>query len=771
MRFPWTAMSMLILAIFAGAWLPAGEPTERPAWSRDLGRKIIGVVNAGPGMYSALPSPRDLPLAQGTIGYAPGYGQISFKDVCEGYKRGAVRILDAPAGALVLMAEDRDDTVRLVALDTETGATRWELGGFTVGGRGGCLALGDLALLRLERDDQGKPPDGKNLWVAVDLRDGRRLWRNTDVTGDWADLLCLPGQRRVLIRAYSYGLGGGDAGNLTAIQLDTGRTQWQVEADRAWGLRLPRLESAGIPWTVFPSPVYQTPDNFTSALAVGNDLALACFTGKHMVPVVQSRDLETGRLRWEFPVDKDTHAAALAVSDDAVYAFCFESIAVLDRATGALRTRWAVPNEKNTGGIKGDPDHPRFLHLDGDLLFVHWPGGKRYQLKAFDRKSGRQLWEAAQFREALDSFVVAGDRLVLGSARAVTLLDKRTGAVTGTSDPRFERKPGMMAATGAGRIVIQSDNQVAVFQADPWKEVFNTGAMPKTAAALPPREALGGPSILDVIGALPAFGVAGMVNTAGRAIDERERARKRDATRPPGAAAPGGMSAAGRPAGAGAATPDPAGTIRTLVDLSDGLASRSPAGTDEDAAFFVTDAPSGGKQLLRVGLASGERRPAQAGDPGEWRNTIVDDARGINCQVGKDAVAAYRFAVPESRRQRARFLDALAAGAGSLARAAELKHSQRPEEATEAWTQGELRLRAALAAATSIDEQAAARLRLASAYLWRMQDGAGAAPNLGEKLHAELAAVADLPAPAGDEWLQAAVDFAAATDRALTENK
>lgn len=79
----------VILGSLAGTWLPAGEPTERPAWSRDLGRKIIGVVNAGPGMYSALPSPRDLPLAQGTMGYAPGYGQISFKDVCEGYKRGA----------------------------------------------------------------------------------------------------------------------------------------------------------------------------------------------------------------------------------------------------------------------------------------------------------------------------------------------------------------------------------------------------------------------------------------------------------------------------------------------------------------------------------------------------------------------------------------------------------------------------------------------------------------------------------------------------------
>jgi len=218
-------------------------------------------------MYSALPGPQSLPLAQGAVGYAPSYGPITFKDVCEGYKRGAVRLLETPSGLLVLMVEDRDDAVRLVALDTESGATRWERGGITVDKHGGFLTLGDLALLRLERDGQGKPPDGRTLWVAVDLRDGRQLWRNTDVSGEWADVLCLPEQRLALIRAYSFGLGGGDAGGLCAIQLDTGRTQWRVEADRAWGLRLPRLETALSSWMGFPSPVYQTPDNFAAALA------------------------------------------------------------------------------------------------------------------------------------------------------------------------------------------------------------------------------------------------------------------------------------------------------------------------------------------------------------------------------------------------------------------------------------------------------------------------------------------------------------------------
>lgn len=760
------ALSVLILGILAGGWLPAGESPDQPAWTRDLGGKIIAVVNASPGMFSAVPGPQELSLAQGTMGYVPSYGGISFKDLCEGYKQGGVRLLETTSGLLVLMVEDRDDAVRLVGLDTESGAVRWECPGLTVGKQGGFLALGSLALLRLERDEQGKPPDGKTLWVSINLRDGRRLWRNTDVAGDWADILCLPDQRLALIRAYSYGLGGGDAGCLSAIQLDTGRTLWRIEADRAWGLRLPLLDSAGSNWTVFPSPVYQTPENFAAALAGGDDLTLSCFTGKHMVPVVQSRDLATGRPRWEYPVDKDTHAAALAVSDDAVYAFCFETIVVLDRATGAQRARWAVPNEKNTGGVKGDPDHPRILHLDGDLLLVHCPGGKRYQLKAFDVKSGRQLWEANQFREAVDSIVVAGDRLVLWSARAATVLDKRTGAVVGSFAPKFEEAPATLASGGEGRIILQTKNQLALFQADPWKEVFNTGAMPKTEAALPPREKVRGVSLLDVISASPSFGLTDMVGAASRVIDERQRALKLDATlRPSGQKLPG-ESAAARPGGGEIGTSDPAHLIRALAGLSDGLATRDPAGAGGAASFFLSEVPAKGRQLLRVNLATGEKQSAQVSDPGEWRNTVVDDFRGINCQVGKEAVAGYRYSLAEARRQRAQFLEALAAGAGALARAAALGREQRSGEAADTWASGERLLRAALDAASSTDEQAAARLRLAAAYLWRIQAGAGAAPDLAEKLHAELAAVAASPVCEGDAWLRAAVDFAAAASRA-----
>ena len=237
---PWA----MILGSLAGTWLPAGESPDRPAWTRDLGGKIIGVVNASPGMFSTLPGPQNLMLAQGTMGYVPSYGMITFKDVCESYKLGAVRILAGPPGVLALMVEDRNDTIRLAALDTETGAVLWERRGLTVGKRGGILTCGDLALLRLERDEQGKPPGGRTLWTAVDLRDGRQLWRNTDVSGEWADVLCLPEQRLALIRAYSFGLGGGDAGSLCAIQLDTGRTRWQVAMPHPWELRLKPPEKA-----------------------------------------------------------------------------------------------------------------------------------------------------------------------------------------------------------------------------------------------------------------------------------------------------------------------------------------------------------------------------------------------------------------------------------------------------------------------------------------------------------------------------------------------
>ena len=64
---------------------------------------------------------------------------------------------------------------------------------------------------------------------------------------------------------------------------------------------------------------------------------------------------------------------------------------ILDRATGAVQAQW--PAKAHRAWMGGRWLDPRRLYLQGDVLLVACPGGKDYQLKAFDTRTGNKLWE------------------------------------------------------------------------------------------------------------------------------------------------------------------------------------------------------------------------------------------------------------------------------------------------------------------------------------------------------------------------------------------
>lgn len=724
----------------------AGNKTEpATAWTKSLGGKVLWVVNASPSMF-AVPASTESVLPGDAI-----LGRIKVDERIEAFKEGSnadvVHLVETPCRLVVVVLEDRGEQVRLLAFDTETGATRWERTGIMPGKRGGFVTLGNLVLARIAQDENGKPSRSEYLLTAFDLHDGRTLWRNDEIPEVGLRFLGLPRHRVALVES----IGGG--GRLYAVDLDTGRIRWQLSREEHYQVLLPFTGFASGN-SLDPTWAFvQTAENLFSYTAAGGEVFVLTQEGPRTKPqpVLRSVDLVTGATRWAYslPGEKWDPAVSIFVDADRVYAYRYELFLIaLDRATGAELAQWPVTGHR--GWMGGRWLDPRRLYLNRDVLVVAYPGGKEFQLKALDARTGKQLWETDKLKESPAGLALVGNRIVFASGRTVVSLDLRSGAVDPEPKLRLESSLEFLIPTPDDAVVLQSTDQVAKLLVGSWKTAYDTGELPRGSG---PRGEWGaglgsGKALLDAFVSGSAWGgIAGglgAMDAASSKASKSGRLSRARATSSLAAASPAGQSVADDLA----------------TELISTQASES-TGANALASFFIARGPDGDRWVVRVDQNTGERRSLCPFESGSWRNTVVDDYHGFAVTLHKDEATAVRFAVSDATRRRAEFADAAGGGLESLRRGAALIVKKAPATAKQELERAKAQLHTALAVARG-PQEAGVRLGLATACRWLADLTKEGGAELREQAKRELEAVIRLGSTTEDERLVEAGKTAAA---------
>jgi outer membrane protein assembly factor BamB len=219
------------------------------------------------------------------------------EEILPGLGSGWPRFVSTPSGLVLVVLEGKGDRVTLVALETETGSVRWQRPNITIENNCGFFTLGSMLLIRSRQEDDAKAKLSKFVLTALDIRDGRELWRNEAIKEKAFEMLCLPGLRLLLLRTFNPGmLRAPDS--FYALDLDTGTVRWSVELTHHFfassgfpllGYQGPREAVSQMSWWKSCSLFYQDPTNLLTTVLRGG-------CGSTRVPATRAWDPCTSRM-------------------------------------------------------------------------------------------------------------------------------------------------------------------------------------------------------------------------------------------------------------------------------------------------------------------------------------------------------------------------------------------------------------------------------------------------------------------------------------------
>ncbi|MEW6363948.1 MAG: PQQ-binding-like beta-propeller repeat protein [Acidobacteriota bacterium] len=696
------AMALLIQCLLAASLTAAEKNTTPPAWTLKGKERVLWVLNADSGTISPRAEVESMRSVCRVFGMSSPYE----------IRPSGLDFSRTANGLIVALMYDGGYAVRLAAIDSETGKTRWEYGGFELGDEGGVMVVGNIILVRYWKDNLVESKSDHFRFAAVDLHDGRVLWRNGDVRETRIGVTGIPQQRVILARTIP---SLWRSSELYAIDMDTGATRWHQEQSRGGTLVLPAsVSSVQGMWVGQPGQdqYHQDPGNFLGNS--GSDLTCVrgAFSGIHYRFVLQSFDMETGRTNWQVPGDQDGHdrVLSMAISTDRVYALMSDGLFVVNRSTGERIAVWFAKDEELT---KYDNDDPKCLYLDGDMLFVHRPRGKKFQLKAVNAETGALLWETARFRDVSAGMTLVGDRVLFATGQKVTALDKRTGKEVYSQTVKFKSGIETMTPAGDRFVVLQSANQMAKYDAVDWREVYDTGVIPQKEMSK------GGAAFGMLLGGalMVAAGSTGAAMTNAPLLLQSSELM--------------------------------AGSLGQLA-RTDYLQVRATGG---DATFYVAKEDKK-LRLLRVDRETGRKTPTSLfRDDGDV-NTIVDDYRGVTCEIKKDQFTAYRFPVDEELVRNCKFVDTFGWGADCATRAASLESAGRIDGAVAEFRKATDVFNSGLAFSGGPSDEAAIRCRLGEIQLHLARLDPAQAAAYREKAESDLKRVVALASQSQDSHLK-----------------
>ena len=683
----------VISIVFFSAVVPAGQapkPEALPAaWTWTTNLRILDVLNAGSSMRTPA-----LGLESLEPTYFAVYRSSPRKYLFPGLGSTWPSFVSTPGGLIVVVLEDEGDSVRLVALESETGKVRWERGGLEMEDNCGYRSAGNLLLVRMRQEDKAKARACPFSLAAIDLRDGRLLWRNDQIPDKSFELICLPQLRILLMRTYTMGFLSWEA-RLYALDLDTGQIHWQVDLDQPTGEGFPLLAWEGERDAVADryfhkalSIYYQDKDNFYDSVQRGHEIFLLSKENKRSwksPDILERWDLDTGRITWKYP---GINVFSLAVDEDRVYILTEARLVVLDHLTGKLLAEWSPGVEKTSrfSTLRGwQAPEAQFLVPDGDLLYIQRAIGELYRFKTVDIRSGTELWSIKPGKEAIR--LVGGTRETLLGVSGTDLvrLDKRTGKRGQPLPIPFKLPLNAATVHDEQSVILQSDNQLARIDLSTGKEVFNTGEIPLPKA----KSSAAG----ELLGALFTGAVAGVAGAYG--------------------------------SGAGGAWP---GYAMTFALMQPGArffgGGRRPTGGDavrihtmgSDNAFYLT-VDGGTLHLLRIDMRDGEKTLLPPYHAGDDMRTVLDDFRGVCVEFRKKKAVAYRYPVRDEVRNANRFADAFAAGLEALRRSEGLNRAGLENETVAELRNAGERFQEALGLTEDPGDRMAVRYHLAAAWL------------------------------------------------------
>ncbi|MFE9133090.1 PQQ-binding-like beta-propeller repeat protein [Streptomyces sp. NPDC007355] len=258
------------------------------------------------------------------------------------------------------------------AYDVRSGQKRWE---YLVPARAEtCASSADPAAgvaLIAHREARPKKKDCVGV-VAVDLTDGRELWRTTGVSAAFLDdVVTTGGGLGVLL----------DDGRLRAVDLKTGTPRWMAALTKG----------------CTPHGLGLAPKQVVAALMCGTEARLAAF------------DPVTGKARWTAPVD-----ARRGVDADAVLSVASAdppAVRVHEADGGAVSAVLAFgPDGRGRSRIDAVGDYGKIITTvvkDGRLYALAGSGrglggGSFSGVVAFDLATGGELWRKGGGGDAFD---------------------------------------------------------------------------------------------------------------------------------------------------------------------------------------------------------------------------------------------------------------------------------------------------------------------------------------------------------------------------------
>ncbi|MER7520792.1 PQQ-binding-like beta-propeller repeat protein [Streptomyces sp. NPDC126499] len=325
-------------------------------------------------------------------GYAPGFSMAKVWD-------GPRDTGPSEDGGEVSLAGDavvRSRADAVTAFDVRSGKKRWE---YLVPDRAEICATNHHAAagVSLVAYRQARPAEKDCATVAaVDLADGRELWRTDGVAADFLDKVATAGGGLGVLR---------DGDRLRAVDLKTGAPRW----------------TAPLPKGCDPHDLALAPKQVVAALMCGTEATLLAY------------DPANGKTRWTVPVDarrgvdEDAELRVLSADPPAVR---------VDEADGKTSGVLSYgPDGRTRARIAGAGDYGKLMstRVEGGRLFASvWAGDGESTyfsgIVAFDLASGDQLWRT---KVAGDDFDVTDGRVTVARAHRhgdlMTVLDAATG--------------------------------------------------------------------------------------------------------------------------------------------------------------------------------------------------------------------------------------------------------------------------------------------------------------------------------------------------------
>ena len=356
---------------------------------------------------------------------------------------------------------------------------------------------------------------GRHLY-GVDPRTGRELWRKRDLTVEAEDVLSVPGTDLVLVNDDHGGKFSDKETSVVAVDRATGADRWESKLVKGKGMhvvadpessilvlvtvkeprgegrdleRKPRINVLDLAtgkrlWDRdFDHDVVMRP-SLDAELARGDrkQRERPFDLGNFQLPVVAGGqlfvtyrgiacyDARTGDRLWRHTYGVREGELALSdaepiVDERVIYTSGEGRVRAFDRASG--KRLWesddfgVVPelfvDERAIYGRLGG----RFYDIDDEA----WRGKGPYGAVAIDRATGKRIWRYGGGNDSITNLAIVGDRVWLGDEERVVGLDRRTGERALHVSHKLEKRPVLAGFNELGHVVLVSDEEAAGFDA------------------------------------------------------------------------------------------------------------------------------------------------------------------------------------------------------------------------------------------------------------------------------------------------------------------